>query len=307
MLVDSILDKSLEEGNQKTENHRIDELIQEYKDPVKAITHRVLEEYVQEAFNEFMGTRIGSEIIRESDGKLVVDYRNGYREAKQVVIDTLVLNHFRIPKNRAGGFHSQILVRRGKRISGKFSELALELFVNGLSTRKVRRAFEKTSIRLSGLSKSTVSRISKDLIKEYISWSNRGIKLKFEYLQADTVYIKVRKNSPNKVGTLMIIGITKDGYKEVLHFTLGVESEANFDEVLNSLIRRGLDISTIKLFTIDGARGPINSVRNTVGSKKLQRCTVHKAENIVKKTPKVLRGEIKSKLHRLWNQSSKLQ
>ncbi len=38
----------------------------------------------------------------------------------------------------------------------------------------------------------------------------------------------------------MVVGITNNGQKEVLHFTLGTESEHHFKEVLQSLIRRRL-------------------------------------------------------------------
>lgn len=102
----------------------------------------------------------------------------------------------------------------------------------------------------------------------------------------------------------MITGITESGEKEVLHFTLGNESERNFDEALQSLLGRGLDASSVRLVTLDGAKGPINSVRNIFGSDRVQRCTVHKTRNIIEKCPKVLKDEIKVKLERLWRQPS---
>ena len=61
---------------------RLDLLIQQYEDPIRAIVHRTLEEYVERAFNEFIGDRIGKECARASDGKQVLDYRNGYRQRK---------------------------------------------------------------------------------------------------------------------------------------------------------------------------------------------------------------------------------
>lgn len=88
---------------------------------------------------------------------------------------------------------------------------------------------------------------------EYLKWSNRPITREFSYLQVDTVYIRVRKSSKRKVGTMIVIGITENGYKEVLHFTLGNESARHFDEVLRSLIRRGLNSGAIRLATTDGA------------------------------------------------------
>ncbi len=297
---------ALPEINEKKVEPRFNELVQQYEDPIRATVHRLLEEYVQKSFIEFMGNRIGNEFYRESDEKVIRDYRNGYRTVKQLTIDTQVLENFKIPRNRSGGFKSDIIIK-SKRRAGKFAELALELFVNGVSTRKVRRAFNKAGIKISGLSKSTVSSITKDLIQEYLNWINRPITNRFIYLQADAVYIKVRKNSKKRVGTLIIIGIREDGYKEVLHFTLGSESEANFDEALQSLIHRGLDIDSVELITLDGAKGPISSARVHFGENKLQRCLVHKNKNILEKAPKNLRDEIKAKLNRLWNMSTRLE
>ena len=43
------------------------------------------------------------------------------------------------------------------------------------------------------------------------------------------------------------------------------------------------------------------------GGEKLQRCTVHKTENILKKCPKNMKEELKAKLHRLWNSTTRLE
>jgi transposase-like protein len=295
-----------EDCNQKSIPSRLEELIALYEEPIRAIVHRTLEEYVERSFKEFMEGKIGTVVPRASDGKPVAEYRNGNREVKQAIIDTLVLKSFRIPRSRAGGFHPAIL-KKLKRRAGTLAELARELYVNGVSTRKVRRSFEKVGIRISGLSKSTVSDITKDLLKEYMRWINRPIREKYAYLQVDSVYLTVRKSSLRKPGTLMVVGITNEGQKEVLHFTLGTESERNFDEVLQNLIRRGLHTDSVKLVIADGAKGPINSIVSHFGRDKLQRCTVHKTRNVLDKCPKNLRDELKAKLGRLWNQASRLE
>jgi putative transposase len=295
-----------EDCNQNSTPSRLEELLARYEEPVRAIVHRTLEEYVERCFTVFMQGKIGTEIPRASDGKLVTEYRNGNREVKQAVIDTLVLQDFRIPRSRAGGFQPAILSRL-KRKAGIFAGFARELYVNGVSTRKVRRPFERIGIKISGLSKSTVSEISKDLLKEYIHWINRPIREKYEYLLVDGVYVTIRKSSLKKAGTLMVVGITHEGQKEVLHFTLGTESEHHFDEVLQSLIRRGLKTDAVKLVIADGAKGPINSIVSHFGREKLQRCVVHKTRNILDKCPKNLHEELKAKLNRLWNQTSRFE
>jgi len=46
-----------------------------YEDPVRATVHRLLEEYVEKAFREFMEGRTGMVIQGTTDGKAVKDYR----------------------------------------------------------------------------------------------------------------------------------------------------------------------------------------------------------------------------------------
>ena len=284
---------------------RLEELVNHYQDATRGVIHNLLEKYVREQFDTFMEKRVGELIIR-ADGKQIQDYRNGSRTIGRLVIDTIPLEQFSVPRNRAGGFSPRILRRTGKRIAGVFASLAKELYVNGVSTRRVRRSFEQACLKISGLSKSSVNRINKELMEEYLRWANRRITGKFTYLQADGVGLKVRKYGKSKAGMLIITGITAEGRKEVLHFTLGTESRDNFDEILHDLARRGMDTQAVKLFTVDGAKGPIGSIMSVFGQERLQRCTVHKTRNVLEKTPRALRDELKAKLGRLFNQPSRV-
>jgi len=295
-----------EEIKHNGEPSRLEILIQQYEEPIRGIVHHLLENFVQEEFDRFIGPRIGQLTERETDAQAVRDYRNGDRIVKQLPVDTMILHDFRIPRNRAGGFRSEVL-NRSRRRAGKLAELAKEMFVHGLGMRRVRRAFERVGVKVSGLSRSSVNRIAKELMDEYLKWSNRKITGRFQYIQADAVYIKIRRKTLQKPGTLIFVGIRPDGKKEVLHFTLGTESERCFDEALQSLLRRGLDPAKVDLITLDGAAGPLKSSANIFGADRIQRCTVHKTRNIIEKTPLALRDELKAKLERLWNQSSKLE
>lgn len=280
--------------------NRFEEVMQRYEDPMKALVHRALEAYIEEAFKEFIGEKIGKPVIRASDGAVIKEYRNGYRYIKHSMIGTLMLNDIRVPRNRAGGFQPDILVRMRKQV-GKIALLITSLYINGISTRKIRRSLEKAGIRLKGVSRSTVSRVVSQLVKEYIEWINRPITRKFIYIQVDTVYISLRKWWYGRVGVMIAIGIDEEGHKEVLYFRIGTEKTIQSDKVFQNLIERGLDVNAVQLVTTDGAKGPIHSIMTLFGEEKLQRCTVHKTENVLKKCPKSLRLEVKAKLQRLWN------
>ena len=296
----------VEDNHKTTARGRLEELVARYEDPVRALTHEILEGFVRAEFDEFMAPRVGREMERSTDGAQVVEYRNGHRVVRQAMIDSLALKDFRVPRSRAGGFESKIL-ESPRRRAGKFATLAKELFVNGLGMRRVRRAFERSAMGVTGLSRSTVARVSEELRQEYLLWSNRPIAGKFKYLQADAVYVGIRRRSARRPGTLMFVGIRETGAKEVLHFTLGIESERDFDEALQNMLRRGLDPKGVELIVLDGAAGPLKSAVSAFGEETVQRCTVHKTRNVLDKTPRALRDEMKAKLGRLWNQSSLLE
>lgn len=146
---------------------RYEEIVRQYEDPIKAMVHRALEVYIEEAFEEFIGGKIGTYVTRSIDGKEVKEYRNGYRYIKHGLIETLTLEQIRVPRNRAGGFRPGILNRMQEHIY-KVALLASSLYINGLSTRKIGRSLDKAGIKLRGLSKSNVSRRVKNLVEEYI-------------------------------------------------------------------------------------------------------------------------------------------
>ena len=59
--------------NQKQEvPSRLEELIEQYETPVKAIVHQLLESFVREEFEAFIGPRIGETLNRASDGQEVI-------------------------------------------------------------------------------------------------------------------------------------------------------------------------------------------------------------------------------------------
>ena len=81
-----------EDFNQNSHQSRLEELIARYEDPVRAIVHRTLEEYVERSFAEFMEGKIGAKIPRASDGELVTEYRNGNSEVDPIVKTVFLRN-----------------------------------------------------------------------------------------------------------------------------------------------------------------------------------------------------------------------
>ncbi|MCX8124567.1 MAG: transposase [Spirochaetes bacterium] len=111
-------------------------MVQQYEDPIKAIVHRTLEVYIEEAFEEFIGDTIRKAMLRAGDNKIVKEYRNGYRYLKHGIVGTLALTHILVPRNRAGGFKLAILTRMQQQID-TIALLISSLYINGISVRKI--------------------------------------------------------------------------------------------------------------------------------------------------------------------------
>ena len=134
-----------------------------------------------------------------------------------------------------------------------------------------------------GLSANTIVRLKEVWQGEYDVWSKRSLVGKeYVYVWADGIHSNVRLEA-DKVCLLVLIGVTKEGQKELLAVESGFrESKDSWLEVLRDLKRRGLAIAP-KLAVGDGALGFWAALREEWPSTREQRCWVHKTANVLNK------------------------
>lgn len=140
-------------------------------------------------------------------------YRNGYYERDYTTkIGTLTL---RAPRTRDGKFSTQFFERYQRNEKALLATM-LEMYVQGVSTRKVSKVIENMCGKT--YSKSFVSSLTKDLDEEVKLWRNSDLSsVKYPYLIVDVVYIKVREN--NRVVSKVChiaIGINEKGNREII-------------------------------------------------------------------------------------------
>ena len=134
---------------------------------------------------------------------------------------------------------------RYKRMTGDVEEAVLEMYLQGVSTRRVGSITQALS-RVK-VSKDAVSRIAKRLNDEVTRWRERPIKHSFPYLILDACYLKVRWGDwVGDLALLVALGISEDGYREVLavESAAGERKEAyrpgeSVLEMLKALLERG--------------------------------------------------------------------
>lgn len=235
----------------------------------------IVERVVQQVLEAEMTEHIGASPYERTENR--TGQRNGYkRRTLRTRVGTLNLL---VPQDREGTFSTRLFSRYQR--NEKALVLALmEMYVEGLSTRKVKEVTEE----LCGISfsKSLVSQLAGDLDAELRAWRNRRLEAKaYPYLFVEARYEKVRVDTRVvSQGVLIVSGVRDDGSREILAVEVAdTESEATYQELFRSLKRRGL--SGVELVVSDDHEGLKAAVSRHFQGASWQRCQVHYARNLL--------------------------
>jgi len=207
-------------------------------------------------------------------------WRNGYRDRGfDTRLGTLQL---RIPKLRQGSYFPPFLEAR------KTSEKALvaviqEAWVGGVSTRRVDDLVQ--AMGLSGISKSTVSKLCKDIDERVNGFLERPLTGEWPYLWLDATYLKQREGGRvASVAAIIAVAVNAEGRREIIGLHIGPsEAEAFWTGFLRRLRGRGLH--GVRLVISDAHEG-LKAAIARVFNATWQRCRVHWTRNALAHVPK---------------------
>src|SRR5215217_6061461 len=238
---------------------------------LKEIVERVIQEMLELQMTEHIGAA-PYERTEKRTGQ-----RNGYKpRALRTRVGTLKLL---VPQDREGTFSTSLFARYQR--NEKALCLALmEMYVEGVSTRKVREVTEE--LCGTSFSKSLVSQLAGRLDSELEAWRSRRLEAEaYPYLFVDARYEKVRADG--RVigqGVLVVSGVRDDGMREILGVEVAdTESEATYQDLFRSLKRRGL--SGVGLVVSDDHEGLKAAIARHFQGAAHQRCQVHYARNLL--------------------------
>jgi transposase-like protein len=156
-------------------------------------------------------------------------------------------------------------------------------YVRGLSDRDIESLAEEAE--LGHVSKSTVSRICRELRDRYMAFCNKSLAdVNVMALFLDATYLPTRP-SGQKEGVVVAWGYTTEGKRVLLAVRLGQrESHQDWLDLGRDLTRRGLPAPW--LVVSDGAPGLIKAIDEVWPEADRGRCAVHKLRNVVAKLPK---------------------
>lgn len=207
--------------------------------------------------------------------------RNGYRDrAWETRVGEIPL---RIPKLRQGAYYPSFLEPR-RRAERALMAVIQAAYVEGVSTRKVDDLVQ--ALGLSGVDKSKVSRICRELDEAVVAFRNRSLTKEYPYIWLDALYLKVRQNHRIvNMAVVIAIGVRETGEREILDVDIGASEEAAFwTSFLRSLVGRGL--KGVQLVISDAHEGLKESVATVLNGAAWQRCRVHFMRNVLAHIPK---------------------
>jgi len=186
-------------------------------------------------------------------------------------------------RNSEEPFYSSLL-EKGSRSERSLKASIAEMYVQGVSTRKVTKIMET----MCGLSVTSgqVSKLTAELDGEFEKWRSRPLP-EIIYLILDATYKKVRMDGAVRDSAVLVItGVRRDnGKRMILSVSCALsEAEVHWRKVLQDVRERGIGVPD--LVTSDAHEGLKAALRSTLRGTPWQRCQFHLQQNAQKYVPK---------------------
>jgi transposase-like protein len=257
---------------------------------VKAVLEEVLEEemtqHLEAGYRELTPTRRGE--------------RNGHY-TRNLLTPAGKIERLEVPRDREDEFVTEVF-ERYKRMTGDVEEALLEMYLSGISVRKIAGVTEALSRVRVG--KDAVSRIAGRLEEEQREWRERSLEEKeYPYLYLDATYLKVRWGARvTSMALLVCVGVDEEGFREVLAVEVAAtEKGVAYASLLRGPMDRGL--SGVRLVLSDDHEGIKAAVAAQMPGVEWQRCAVHFERNVLSHIPASEMSEVAEDLKAIFKVS----
>ena len=188
-----------------------------------------------------------------------------------------------IPRDRKGEFEPQIVKKYQNTVTQDMEEKIISMYAKGMTTRQISETIE--DIYGFETSESFISDVTDKILPQIEDWQNRPLDDVYPILYIDAIHYSVRDNGViRKLAAYVILGINKEGKKEVLTITIGDNESAKYWlSVLNELKNRG--VKDILIICADGLTGIKEAIPAAFPKTEYQRCIVHQVRNTLKYVP----------------------
>lgn len=245
---------------------------------------KVVQRLLDAELDDFLGYDKGSHSSKTSSNR-----RNGSTsKSKKVKTDYGEIT-ICPPRDRDGKFEPQIVKKRQKVLEG-FDDIAIAMYAKGMSLKDISDMIKQ--IYKVELSAETISHLTSSVNEDVLEWQNRPLKSFYPFVYVDCLYAPIKKDFiSEKTAIYVMLGINKDGIKEVLGIWINETESASFwTSVFEEIHDRG--VNDILFVSMDGLTGLSEAIETVFPKAKTQRCIVHIVRNIYSILDKKLSKEV---------------
>ncbi len=184
-----------------------------------------------------------------------------------------------VPKDRNGEFEPKLISKYQRDISG-IEDKAISLYARGMSARDIHD--QLNGLYGIDLSAKMVSKITDKILPQVKEWQSRPLNPVYPFAFMDCIHYEVREEERLvSRAAYVVLGVTADGYKEMLSITVGANETSKFWlGMLNDLHNRG--VKDVLFFCVDGLPGFKEAIQAVFPEAEVQRCVIHMLRNSFK-------------------------
>ena len=232
----------------------------------------LLKNFIEKALEAEMEDHLSDE-ERSSGNK-----RNG--RGKKTIKSGIGSFEISTPTDRDSSFTPHLIEKRQTILAENLSDKIIGLYGLGTSYRDITAHIKE--MYDTDISHNVLTSITDKIIPDIKAWQSRPLEEMYCILWLDAMHFKVRHEGKVVSRALYnIIGINKDGKKEVLGMYISESEGANFWlSVLTDLNNRGL--KDLLIACTDNLRGFEKAILSVFPKTQVQLCVVHQIRNSLK-------------------------
>jgi len=208
--------------------------------------------------------------------RMLGNRRNGYTPKQvQTQLGEVTVH---TPRDRESRFEPEFIKKRERILADGVADRIIGLYALGNSTREISDWMEENLG--NRVSADTISSITDRVLPEIQSWRSRPLDSIYPVVWMDAIHYKVmdEKNRPATRAIYNVLGIDRNGYKDLLGMYISKSEGANFWlSVLTDLQSRG--VSDILIACTDNLSGFSEAINSVFPKTTVQSCIVHQIRN----------------------------
>ncbi|MBR7555041.1 IS256 family transposase, partial [Allobacillus saliphilus] len=188
---------------------------------VRSFVQEKLETIMKEEMNQFF-----------EENPELKNYKNG-SYGRQLDTKYGRIQDLQVPRDRENSFQTQVF-QPYQRYEQWLGETIITMYQKGMSTREIGNFLER--ILGHAYAPGTISNITDVVMEDVRAWQERSLQKRYAVLYLDGTYLKLRRDDVANEVVYVVIGVTEDGFREILGFYVGgQESSLGWEEVLSDI------------------------------------------------------------------------